>query len=137
MEKLIKRGIYSLILKIQKMNIKIYLTIALLSVIVAIATVNVSLAKVESSSSSSTLANFDLLALGESFFFDGQEWNDTDTHSYAARWKPVLIKCTGYAYDGQGNRVSSWPGKMIQCQSGNGNCNHNASYYPCIGNPAQ
>jgi hypothetical protein len=113
------------------MKRKLYTTIAILSFVVVIATINVKLAKIESSPSSLTLERLDLLALGESFFFDGTEWNDADTHWFGSDWKPVLVNCAGSST--RGSVTSYWTGKMVQCQYGNGNCANGTS---CIGDPA-
>jgi hypothetical protein len=33
-------------------------------------------------------------ALSTEFTFNGQSWNDTDTHTWFSSWKPEIIECT-------------------------------------------
>jgi hypothetical protein len=117
------------------MKRKLFFTLGTLAVI-AIATVNVNIASSHSHSTKTSFLKKSVIerAFGGSFEFDGQTWNDTDSHS-GGKWKPVIINCTGYTYNNQDQMIASWPGTMIQCQSGNGNCNSTVTYQ-CIGNPA-
>jgi hypothetical protein len=116
------------------MKRKIYLTIAILSFTAIIATVNVNLAKRELSSSLLAFEKIDILAFGESFSFNGTEWNTDDTHLLGSNWKPVTVNCTGYDRNWIGQISATWDGQEIQCQNGNGNCVNGTG---CIGNPAQ
>jgi hypothetical protein len=116
------------------MKTKIFLTLEI-SALIAIIAININIARLNSTKFSSLTLNNIESAFSESFEFDGQTWNDTDTHSYGSRWKPVKINCTGYNYNYQGQPTSSYSGKMIQCQAGNGNCSSTATYR-CIGDPA-
>lgn len=67
------------------------------------------------------LENINAIAYGESFSWDGREWNDTNTdHWFGQKWKPVLADCTvtigvpGYAI--------TYSGKKVTCNHGDGNC---------------
>jgi hypothetical protein len=88
-----------------------------------------------------------MVASATVFTFNGQTWNDTDTHWLGTDWRPVVIDCTGSSGSSASVSLSTrtftvnasigtsdaWNGKKVQCQGGNGNCWNGTS---CIGNPA-
>jgi hypothetical protein len=90
-----------------------------------------------------------------SFVFDGTTWTSEKKwyNFLGADYRPVLIECTGTqtsakvtlgftaSYKGTGvsvsgsiggNQSSTWKGKQVQCQRGDGNCRNGTK---CIGNP--
>lgn len=68
-----------------------------------------------------TLANLNAIAYGESFNWDGKEWNTTDVHLLGRSWKPVITKCTLEPEDST-NPALTFEGMQIRCNIGNGNC---------------
>lgn len=53
-------------------------------------------------------ANVDALA---EFEFNGQSWNENDTHIFGSNWKPELLDC-----------FDNHEGQMVVCRTGDGNC---------------
>jgi hypothetical protein len=122
------------------MNKKIMGFLAVLA-IAALAAWNVSLGSEKNGLSDVSMTNME--ALATEFSFNGQDWNDTDTHWFGSDWKPTMHNCTGY---GGGFSfavciakvcltytqpdISSWEGKEITCTGGDGNCVNGTSCIP-------
>ena len=119
-------------------------SLALLALIV----VNIQLGKTEKSTYSNVSLQ-DIEAMSTEFSFNGQDWNDTDTHSVGSFWFPDLHTCeesitTHWDFNPTilGNSLGSWGaytktvhirGYKVTCKNGNGNCTNGTS---CIeGNP--
>lgn len=67
------------------------------------------------------LENINAIAYGESFSWDGREWNDTNTDNwFGSNWKPVLVNCT--VTIGLPGYQITYEGKKVTCNNGNGNC---------------
>lgn len=81
-----------------------------------------------------TLANIEALADGESFTFNGQEWNDNHYwyNHIGGKWKPVEVNCTGTTSIGFDSIYysESFDGKMVECAYGDGNCWNGTSCTP-------
>lgn len=68
------------------------------------------------------LENINAIAYGESFSWDGREWNDTNTDNwFGSDWKPVLVKCTVNMGVPPIYQIT-YEGKKVTCNNGNGNC---------------
>lgn len=62
-------------------------------------------------------ANVDALTV---FEWDGKLWNETDTHDWFSKWKPIMTTCqvtTGIPFF----EVTT-DGHKVACNDGNGNC---------------
>lgn len=77
-----------------------------------------------------TIRNAEALANGESFTFNGQEWN-SDSRWYnniGGKWKPSLISCVTTLEYGLSfgvfsiSRGTGYSGQMVECVYGDGNC---------------
>jgi len=68
------------------------------------------------------LENINAIAYGESFEWDGTEWNTDDGHWLGKNWKPVLIECTVTSSYPPFFEETTYKGKMVTCNSGDGNC---------------
>ena len=84
--------------------------------------------------SSSSNSNSSSSSNNGEFTFGGSHWNTDESNSWGSNWKPVLTECTHTATSGiPPFQVSvTYKGKMVVCQSGNGNCFNGTS---CVADP--
>jgi hypothetical protein len=144
------------------MKKKVFLTVIILSITAIIAVINVNLAKIDSLPISLSLNNIEAITdestTGEksiSFVFNGTTWTNAKQwyNILGKNYTPILVACTstktstkvtvgvsvsvgsiGFSASTSvgGTTSTTWKGKMIQCQRGNGNCRNGTS---CIADP--
>ena len=66
------------------------------------------------------LENINAIAYGESFSWDGKEWDTEENHWLGSDWKPVLVKCTVTTVPSFWQ--DTYEGQKVTCNNGNGNC---------------